>query len=107
LLCLANLDPRQGTEAGKRRPVVVIQSDLLNDVEHPSTWILPCTTHLTEPNILRVRLPARIAGNDKSCDVMIDQSRAIDQGRFIKSLGMIPRALFEEIEEKIKLVGDF
>ncbi|MFN2423284.1 MAG: type II toxin-antitoxin system PemK/MazF family toxin, partial [Cryomorphaceae bacterium] len=33
---LANLDPRMGTEAGKTRPVVVVQTDLLNRV-HPST----------------------------------------------------------------------
>lgn len=104
-LYLADLNPRWGTESGKHRPVVVLQSDLLNEVGHPSTWIIPCTTHLTEPNILRVRLPVESAGNDRDCDVMVDQSRAIDNKRFIKVLGMIPPSLFEEIEEKLGLVG--
>ncbi len=104
-LYLADLNPRFGTEAGKSRPVVVIQTDHLNEIGHPSTWILPCTTRLTPPNILRVPLPARIAGNDHACDVMIDQSRVIDNKRFAKMLGMIPQIIFEEIEEKLRQVG--
>ena len=46
-LYLADLSPRLGTEPGKVRPVLVIQSDLLNEAEHPSTWVLPCTTRLS------------------------------------------------------------
>lgn len=106
-LYLADLNPRRGTEAGKLRPVAVLQNDLLNEADHPSTWILPCTTQLTPPNILRVRLPPGSAGNNKECDVMIDQSRAIDNLRIKKYLGQIPQLLFEEVEEKIKQAGGF
>ncbi|PYQ12802.1 MAG: hypothetical protein DMF80_17875 [Acidobacteria bacterium] len=45
------------------RPVLVIQTDLLNDAGHPSTWVLPCTTRLTGQNLLRVVLPRGVAGN--------------------------------------------
>jgi mRNA interferase MazF len=41
-ICLADLNPRFGTEAGKTSPVLIIQSDLLNKV-HPSTIIYPIT----------------------------------------------------------------
>lgn len=105
-LYLANLNPRYGTEAGKLRPVVVIQSDFLNDINHSSTWVLPCTTNLTLPNILRVRLPMGIAGNAKDCDVMVDQSRTIDNSRFKKQIGEIPNIIFKEIVEKLKKVGE-
>ena len=44
MLYLADLSPRLGTEPGKIRPVLVIQTDLLNEAKHPSTWVLPCTT---------------------------------------------------------------
>ena len=77
-LWAADLNPRRGSEPGKVRPVVVIQSDLLNETDHPSTWILPCTTMLAGENILRVELARRMAGNARACEVMIDQSRAID-----------------------------
>jgi mRNA interferase MazF len=106
-LYVADLNPAMGTETGKLRPVVVLQSDLLNEIEHPSTWIIPCTTRLTPPNILRVHLPKGSGGNDKDCDVMVDQSRVIDNRRFRKYLGDLPTPLFEEIVEKIKHVGGF
>jgi mRNA interferase MazF len=104
-LYLADLNPRLGTEAGKTRPVVVIQNDLLNEVEHPSTWVLPCTTRLTGENMLRVVLPRGIAGNREECEVMIDQSRAIDNRRFSRALKPVPKAILREIEAKLRLAG--
>ena len=106
-LYLANLNPRHGTEAGKYRPVVVIQNDLLNEAGHTSTWVIPCTTQVLPINFIRVRLPKASAGNAKECDVMIDQSRSIDNTRFKKEMGSIPSILFEEIIEKLRLAGDF
>jgi mRNA-degrading endonuclease toxin of MazEF toxin-antitoxin module len=47
LLLLADLSRTRRTEPGKVRPVVVVQTDLLNEVGHPSTRVLPCTTRLT------------------------------------------------------------
>lgn len=105
-LYLADLSPRVGSAPGKTRPVLVIQSDLLNEVGHPSTWILPCTTRLSGENLLRVSLPRRIAGNRDDCEVMIDQSRAIDNRRFVRALKPLPRRLLQEVEEKLRRLGD-
>jgi len=46
-LYAADLNPPRGTEPGTMRPVVVVQSNLLNEVGHPSRIVLPCTTRLT------------------------------------------------------------
>ncbi|HVT45562.1 MAG TPA: type II toxin-antitoxin system PemK/MazF family toxin [Thermoanaerobaculia bacterium] len=105
-LYLADLSPRLGTEPGKLRPVLVIQSDLLNDVGHPSTWVLPCTTRLSGENLLRVSLPRGVAGNRQECEVMIDQSRAIDNRRFVRALRPLPKALWREVEDKLRHLGD-
>jgi mRNA interferase MazF len=105
-LYLADLSPRQGSEAGKIRPVLVIQTDLLNETGHPSTWILPCTTRLSGENLLRVALPRGAAGNREDCEVMIDQSRAIDNSRFVRALRALPRPLLREVEEKLRRLGD-
>jgi len=105
-LYLADLNPRRGTEAGKARPVLVIQTDLLNDAGHPSTWVLPCTTRCTEENLLRVELPRGVAGNAADCEVMIDQSRSIDNRRFRKALGRLPPSLLREVKGKLKLLAD-
>ena len=105
-LYLADLNPRRGSEPGKVRPVLVIQTDLLNETGHPSTWVLPCTTRLSGENLLRVSLPPGIAGARQECEVMIDQSRAIDNRRFVRALRALPRALLREVEAKLRRLGD-
>ena len=55
-----------------------MQNNLLNDVEHPSTTILPLTTQLIEDAApLRYRLTSR-EGLKYDSDVMLDQTRTID-----------------------------
>jgi mRNA interferase MazF len=102
----ADLAPRFGTEPGKLRPVLVIQSDLLNSTGHPSTWVLPCTTRLAGDNLLRVELPRGIAGNARSCEVMIDQSRAIDNRRFKRLLGQLPGQVLREVKSKLRQLAE-
>src|SRR3954469_15270068 len=97
----ADLNPRFGTEPGKVRPVLVVQSDLLNETGHPSTWVLPATTRLTGESLLRVPLPKGVAGNSRDCEVMIDQSRAIDNRRFRRLLGRLPPALMRDVAAKL------
>ena len=101
-LYAADLNPPRGTEAGKVRPVLVAQTNLLNEVGHPSTVVLPCTSRLTGESLLRVLLPRGIAGNRVDCEVMIDQARAIDNHRLRRQLGTVPRALLLEIKEKLR-----
>ena len=102
----ADLNPRRGSEPGKVRPVLVLQSDLLNETDHPSVWILPCTTQLSGQSILRVELSARMAGNVRTCEIMIDQSRAIDRRRLMRPLGRVPHTIMKEVSEKLRRVGD-
>ena len=48
---LADLNPQKGTEPGKIRPVVVVQTDLLNNV-HPRTMVCPITTKVVEDSTI-------------------------------------------------------
>ena len=86
---------------------MVIQTALLNAVGHPSTWVLPCTTKLVGDNLLRVSVRRGIAGNVADCEIMIDQSRSIDNRRFRRRLGQLPTRLFAEVKEKLRRLGDF
>jgi len=106
VLYLADLNPRVGTEPGKVRPVLVVQTDLLNDAGHPSTWVLPCTTRLSGENLLRVVLPRGIAGNREDCEVMVDQSRAIDNRRLVRALKPVPKSILAEVVDKLRALGD-
>ena len=102
VLYAADLNPPRGTEPGKVRPVIVVQTDLLNGADHPSTVVLPCTTQLTGDSLLRVVLPPGIAGNRAECEVMIDQVRAIDSRRLRRRLGPVPRVVLREVREKLR-----
>ena len=83
---LANFNPPKGTEPGKVRPCLVMQSDLLNEAGHPSTTVLPLTTQLLDDAApLRYRLDARDQLRTDS-DIMVDQVRTIDNRRFADEL---------------------
>lgn len=103
---VADLNPRMGTETGKIRPVIVVQTDLLNK-EHPSTIICPITTRVKpDAEILRVHLKKSKYGLKENCDIMIDQVRAIDNKRLIKKVGIVDGDLAEKIRENLKIVLD-
>ena len=101
---LADLNPRFGTEAGKTRPVLIIQSDLLNKV-HPSTIICPITTNVKRNvSILRVNMKKGEGGMRKQSSIMIDQIRAIDNRRFVKKTGNLSSGVKKKVLENIKIV---
>ncbi len=103
---IADLEPRFGTETGKVRPVVVIQTDLLNNL-HPSTIVCPLTTNVNpESEILRVHLRKGTSNLKEDCDILIDQLRAIDNKRFSKRLGKLPETVIAEIKNNITAVLD-
>ena len=102
---IADLNPRMGTEPGKTRPVLVIQSQDLNDVGHPSTIVLPLTTNLIDDSDpLRVRIkPEKL----KASDVLIDQIRAIDNRRLVKGpVARLSSSTMTRIEAAIREVLD-
>ncbi|MCK4830096.1 type II toxin-antitoxin system PemK/MazF family toxin [bacterium] len=104
---IADLNPQIGTEAGKTRPVLVIQTDLLNKIFHPSTLICPITTNIKkESDILRVHIEQSVANVRESCDIMIDQIRAIDNKRLVKKIGRLPKKVIEKLKENIMIVLD-
>jgi mRNA interferase MazF len=105
---LANLDPRRGTEPGKPRPVLIIQSQALLDADHPSTLIIPLTTNLVEdaePLRIRVAASGRLR---QASDLLIDQLRAIDNRRLIQGpLTRLSSALLRKVAGAIREVLDF
>jgi len=101
---LADLNPSRGTEPGKTRPVVVIQTDLLNDT-HPSTIVCPITSNIQkEIEILRVHLKKNQL--DKLSDILVDQIRAIDNKRFINKLGKLTKDQREKLKMNLRIILD-
>ena len=101
---LADINSGVGTEPGKRRPVVIIQTDLLNDF-HPSTLVCPVTSKVNKDiELLRVHL--KKAQLDKPSDILVDQIRAIDNNRFIEKLGTLTKEQIDKLKTNIRAVLD-
>jgi len=104
---IADLNPQTGTEPGKTKPVLVVQTNLLNKIPHPSTIICPITTNITmDSEILRVHLKKGMANLYQDCDIMIDQIRAIDNKRLINKVGNLPADFIELVKENIQIIID-
>jgi mRNA interferase MazF len=104
---IADLNPQIGTEPGKTRPVIIIQTNLLNQIPHPSTIICPLTTKVKlDSEILRIHLKKGQANLTENCDVMIDQIRAIDNKRLVKKIGDLPNELIDSLKENLKIIID-
>jgi len=103
----ADLNPQIGTEPGKTRPVLIVQTNLLNKIPHTSTLIIPITTNVQKDSqILRVNVMKGSCGLDEDSDIMIDQMRAIDNKRLLRKIGALPLNLHELVKENIRIVLD-
>ncbi len=99
---LADLNPGRGSEPGKTRPVVIVQTDLLNE-SHLSTIVCPITSNVQpEIEILRVQLINDQL--DKPSDVLVDQIRAIDNKRLIQKVGKLSDAQIRKLKQNIAIV---
>jgi mRNA interferase MazF len=102
---IADLEPQRGTETGKVRPVLIVQTNLLRG--HPSTIVCPITTNISpESDILRIHLKKGTANLKSESDIMIDQLRAVDNRRLTNKVGELPQDLQQKIKENIKIVLD-
>ena len=100
----ADLNPRMGTEPGKIRPVVVLQTDLLNNI-HPSTIVCPLTTKIVDQSeILRIYISAGESGLKHNSNILVDQIRAIDNKRFKSHLGKLTLLKQRQLLENLKVL---
>lgn len=101
---IADLNPKRGTEPGKVRPVVIIQTDLLNNF-HPSTLICPVSTNvIPKTDILRVNLAKNEAGLNVRSAILTDQLRAIDNKRLVKKIGTISKSSKLKLKDNLKVI---
>lgn len=101
---LANLNPSKGTEAGKTRPVVIVQTDLLNAV-HLSTLICPVTTNV-QPKLEYLRVHLTKGQLHEVSDVLVDQVRAIDNTRLISRLGRLTQNQQMKLKTNLRIMLD-
>jgi|SRR3989338_7922544 len=97
-----NLNPAKGSEQAGRRPVLILQNDIGNELA-PTTIIAPVTTKsFTKEYPTNVNLPKGIGGLKSDSTVLLSQIRTIDKMRLEERIGFLPAAYLERIERAAK-----
>jgi mRNA interferase MazF len=99
---LANLGSSSGHEQEGKRPVILCQNDLLNEVSQ-TVIVIPLTT-----NLKREKIPGSVfikkgeGGLDSDSVALCYQLRVLDKRRLIKPLGKLSDIVLEEVYNGIK-----
>lgn len=99
----ANLDPSQGAETQKTRPVVIVSNNAANRASALVT-VLPITSNVTRIYPFEVKLLAKDTGLGKDSKAMAQQVRTLDKGRLgFDAEGKVPADLMVEIDAALRL----
>lgn len=99
----ADLDPVQGSEQGKTRPVLIIQNEVGNE-RSPVTIIACITSNLARKEYpTNVCILAKETGLESDSVVLLNQIRTIDKTRLKSKAGHVPAHKMLEVDEAIKI----
>ena len=103
-ICFVNLDPTVGHEQAKKRPCVIISTDLFNNSPAGLIVILPLTTKQRNiPWQIKVNPPE--GGLKIASYIICDQIRTISKSRVLsKPLGSLTNQTLKEIEKRVKIL---
>lgn len=99
----ANLSPSFGRKMHKKRPVLVISNNMLNQTL-PTVVIIPFSSIVPTyigPDVVKF---SSQKGLDRPSALIINQIRAIDKERLIKRLGEITKEKLLEVEAALGVV---
>jgi mRNA interferase MazF len=105
-----DLEPQSHKEepGKRRRPALVVQTDLLNNSGHPTTIVVVGTRQTRRDKDyfpLRIALTSQ-AGLPLETDLLIDQVRAVSNRRFMgdEPLTTLNTAQLKRVEDALKLL---
>ena len=101
----ADLDDPTGSEAGYRRPVVVIQGDAFNRSAIGTVVSVPLTSELRWADAPgNVRLPARATGLARDSVANVSLIVAVDRGLLTERVGKLTRSKLELVLAGVDIV---
>ena len=98
-----DLNPVKGSEQAGRRPVVVIQNDVGNEVA-PTVIVAPLTTKsFTKHYPINVHIPRGVAGLKENSTILLSQIRTIDKTRLDRKIGRLPPTYLKQVDQAISI----
>ena len=105
---LAKLYPSKGSEPGKTRPVLILQTNMLNHIGHTTIIIVPLTTKLIEGAYPLRYLIKKREDLLQDSELLCDQIRAIDVRRLLpEKLAILTMQEMVEIEQQVQAILEF
>jgi mRNA interferase MazF len=105
---LAKLYPSKGHEPGKTRPVLILQTNMLNHIGHTTVIILPLTTQLIDNAYPLRYFISKRDKLSKDSELLCDQIRALDVSRLVsEKLATLSVQEMIEVEHQVQLILDF
>jgi mRNA interferase MazF len=95
----ANLDPTQGSEIAKTRPVVVVSPDAMNS-RIDTVVVCPLTSQLHPSWASRVQCDC--AGTPS--EIAVDQIRTVSKSRLTKPLDKLDAVTAEQVRDVVALL---
>jgi mRNA interferase MazF len=104
---LADLDPALGSEANKRRPVVIVSNDAVNATVsrrgHGVLTVVPITSNVIHVYPFQVLLPGGESGLQVDSKAQAEQVRSVSAERLGPALGRLPLELMAQVEAALRL----
>lgn len=105
---LADLNPVIGSEAAKRRPVIIVSNDAANrsagSRRRGVVTVVPITSNTARVYPFQVRLPADpVTGLTVESKGQAEQVRSIDVARIGQQLGTLPPPLLHQVDAALRL----
>ncbi|WP_062200559.1 type II toxin-antitoxin system PemK/MazF family toxin [Demequina salsinemoris] len=102
----ADLEPAQGREANKVRPVVLVGRDALIRralADGGTVTVAPLTTNVAKVFGFQVLLPAERSGLPRDSKVQAEQIRTVSTARLLAHVGQIDEELNMQVDQAIRV----
>lgn len=101
-----NLDPTFGHEQSKKRPVVVVQTNVANDKLN-TVMVAPLTSNLKARGyLLTVFVPAQSNGLAKDSVLLLFQIRTLDKQRLERKVAHLDDTTMAQVDPALRLAFD-
>ena len=104
---IVDLDPAQGSEAGKRRPAVVVSNDGANTsaarLGRGVVTVVPVSSNVERVYPFQVLLPAGECGLDLDSKAQAEQVRSVSVERLSACVGAVPAPLMRKLDDALRL----
>ena len=99
-----DLGEPQGSQPGFRRPVMIVQDDLLTDSLLGTVMVVPLTSNLRRGLAIgNVEIPAKQSGLPRESVALVCQVMTVDKSLFAEQQGSLSRRMMAEVDQGLAL----